>query len=108
MARTLSTIGPCLAATLLALSDVAAAAVLVVSQDGSGDFDTIAEAIAAAESGDTVQIHAGWYNEEDGDGEPVLAGRAHRAVVVGDGKGIVPATLTVRRSVEESFQRRSR
>ncbi len=44
------------------------AATLTVKQDGSGDFQTVQAALDAAESGDTVEVYAGTYNEDIGIG----------------------------------------
>lgn len=54
----------CLIALLVPphLSD---AATITVRQDGSGDYTTIAEAVAAADSNDTIDVGPGTYMEEN-------------------------------------------
>lgn len=42
---------------------LAGPATIVVAQDGSGDFETITDALAAAEDGDTVLVKPGTYEE---------------------------------------------
>ena len=51
-------------AFLLLIALPSSAATLLVAQDGSGDFLTIGDAVAAASSGDTIDIEGGIYAEE--------------------------------------------
>ncbi len=53
--------------------------VMVVSDDGSGDFSTIQEAVDAAKVGDLIQIRSGSYSER------VVVDK--RLTIVGDGPG---------------------
>jgi parallel beta-helix repeat protein len=66
---------------------------IVVAQDGSGDFTTISEAIAAAADGDSIEVKAGTYVEGlriDKDVE--LRGEDPETVVVeSDGSGLAYA-----------------
>lgn len=48
---------------VLAVAAAAPAAVLRVSQSGTGDYLTLGTAYAAAANGDTILIHSGVYNE---------------------------------------------
>lgn len=69
---------------------LAGTAATVVAQDGSGDFETIAEALAAAADGDTILVMPGTYAESlDIDKDITISGEGPRegVILVTDGSG---------------------
>ncbi len=83
-----------LLALLLVLAPSASlAATYTVAQDGSGDFETINEAIDASASGDRIEVSAGTYEEMiDFDGKDLeLVGVDGSASTILDGGGALNA-----------------
>ncbi|KAL4567175.1 hypothetical protein LXL04_022749 [Taraxacum kok-saghyz] len=67
---------------LLQSSNPASKANLVVAQDGSGNYQTIGAAIAAAQSGDVIYAKAGIYNEH-----VQIGSNLDKIMLLGDGIG---------------------
>lgn len=57
------------AIALFAVADLCQSAVLTVSQDGSGDFATVWEALEVVQNGDQIWVGPGYYGESTDDGE---------------------------------------
>jgi hypothetical protein len=54
---------------ILATPATVRAAILTVAQDGSGDYETIWEALTAVQDADRIEIRPGYYDESTDDGE---------------------------------------
>jgi len=76
-------------AIALALPVAANAAIFTVRPDGTGDFTSIGDALAVAEAGDEIEVHAGTYVEHDLVGPPLVSIRGvdgvHDTIVDVDG-----------------------
>ena len=57
------------ALALVATAGLCRSAVLTVTQDGSGDYATVWEALEAAQNGDEIWIGPGYYDESTDSGE---------------------------------------
>jgi parallel beta-helix repeat protein len=68
--------------------------VMVVSDDGTGDFDTLQEAVDAAHPGDLVQIRSGNYSERVVvDKNLTIIGDGPGAIISANGVPLLPGSL---------------
>ncbi len=95
---------PLVLLALLAPSS-ALAATYTVAQDGSGDFETISEAIDAAESGDRIEVAAGTYEEPvNFDGKDLeVVGVDGSASTIIEGGGVLAAVNFLSGETEDAL-----